>query len=148
MFSSHTTPFSLPCMLKSVTQLANGFFSPIMHCRAPLAQLFLFFKENNGVFCSQRFNFLIALPIKKKNPFQLFKWNFQTYKRMERVTRWTPRLPPLRSNPCAPFAVFNCCMWAWECVHFSHEPSEGTLEISWHVSPKHFSLFSYKTIGD
>ena len=42
MFSSHTS-FSLPCMFESVTQLANGFFSPIMHCRAPLAQVFFFF---------------------------------------------------------------------------------------------------------
>lgn len=71
-FPATRTPFSLPCMLKSVTQLANGFFSPIMHCRAPLAQLFLFFKENNGVFCSQRFNFLIALPIKKKKSLSNF----------------------------------------------------------------------------
>ena len=42
-FPATLTSFSLPCMLESVTQLANGFFSPIMHCRAPLAQVFFFF---------------------------------------------------------------------------------------------------------
>lgn len=72
-FPATLTPFTLPCMLKSVTQLANGFFTPIMHCRAPLAQVdFFFFFKNNRVFCSQRFNFLIALPIKKKKPVPTF----------------------------------------------------------------------------
>lgn len=39
-FPATLTSFSLPSMLRSVTQLTNGFFSPIMHCRAPLAQVF------------------------------------------------------------------------------------------------------------
>lgn len=76
MFSSHT--YSLqPPLYAQVCQLANGFFSSIMHCKAPLAQV-LFFKENNGVFCSQRYNFLLALPIKKNPVSKFLLCSFQT----------------------------------------------------------------------
>jgi hypothetical protein len=49
---------------ESVTQLANGFFSPIMHCRAPLVQIFffLFFKRIIGCSVLRDF-FLIVLQI-------------------------------------------------------------------------------------
>lgn len=53
-FPATLGPFSLP--VYSVTQLANGSLSPIMHCTVPCSGLLLLL-EYNGVFCSQRYNF-------------------------------------------------------------------------------------------
>lgn len=150
VFQPHSLLSASLCSPQSVTQLANGSFSPIMHCRAPLAQLLFKKRENNGVFCSQRFNFLIALPIKWK-PFPDFLlWNFQTWRKNGKSNTHNEHPDALHGDPTLFNGLprlFNQCVRArGNVLPAPPEPFEGNLQISWHFSLKNFSLSSYKTI--
>lgn len=131
MFPSHQVV--QPLCLQSVIQLTNGFFSPIIHCKAP-AQFF-FLKKIIGCSVLSGLIFLIALPIKKAFP--------TVYYEIHKCAEWkgdginTQCPPPWATLGISFSLLYPLCMWTMHvcvlylCVMYLYMVCVGVLTCAY-----------------